>query len=161
SLAIVAPSDFEFVYSRLYGDAPSPGSGVTDMTSAEMVAGDVTRLTDLATDAPAIRFVDAMIERAIECGASDVHLTITRNGPRLRYRVDGVLQDADPPPGHLHAAIISRIKVLAELDIAERRLPQDGRIRLGIRGREIDLRIATMPHLDGEGAVLRILDRAA
>jgi general secretion pathway protein E len=159
--AIITPSDFDAALARLYGEQQATGTAVADSASAEIVASDVTRLRDLATDAPAIRFVDFMIERAIESGASDIHLTTSRNGTRLRYRVDGVLQDADPHPAHLHAAIVSRIKVLAELDIAERRLPQDGRIRLGIRGREIDLRIATMPHLDGEGVVLRILDRTA
>jgi general secretion pathway protein E len=160
SLALTTPSDFAAAFARLYGAADAASDDEIS-TNVDTVAGDVTRLRDLAADAPAIRFVDTMIERASEIGASDVHLTISRAGPRLRYRVDGVLQESEAHPGHLHDAIISRIKVMAELDIAERRLPQDGRIRIGIRGREIDLRIATMPHLDGEGVVLRILDRTA
>lgn len=160
SLAIAAPSNFAAAFARLYGEETSAANG-DGAGNVDTTAGDVTRLRDLAADAPAIRFVDSMIERAAEIGASDIHLTISRTGPRVRYRVDGVLQENEPHPGDLHDAIISRIKVMAELDISERRLPQDGRIRLGTRGREIDLRISTMPHLDGEGAVLRILDRTA
>lgn len=129
--------------------------------NSEVAASDLTRLKDIATDAPAILQLNAIIERAVELQASDIHLSTSRSGARLRYRIDGVLRDEEPPSAGTYDAIISRVKVLAELDITERRLPQDGRIRFGVAGREIDLRIATMPHLEGEGAVLRILDRAA
>ncbi len=123
---------------------------------------DASRLKDLASDAPIIRLVNTMIEAAIEERASDIHLTATAGrGSRLRFRVDGVLRDMEPPSAGLHAAVISRIKIMAGLDIAERRLPQDGRMRVTSRGRPVDIRVATMPHAHGEGAVLRVLDRSA
>jgi general secretion pathway protein E len=90
-----------------------------------------------------------------------LHISFSRSGLRIRYRVDGLLRDAEPPPAELHQALVSRIKIMAGLDIAERRLPQDGRIRIAWRGREIDLRVATMPHMNGEGVVLRVLDRSS
>lgn len=160
-LAVTSPSDFDAAFSRLYPDIKELSEDALGTTSADTIAGDLTRLRDLAADAPTIRFVNMMIERAVDIGASDIHVTIGRAGTRLRYRVDGVLRDVEPHPTDVHSAIISRLKVLADLDIAERRLPQDGRVRFAVRGREIDLRLATMPHLDGEGAVLRILDRSA
>lgn len=110
----------------------------------ESLTVDVERLRDLASGAPVVRLVNAIIDRAIESGASDVHLTAARGGSRLRYRIDGVLADAEPPAAGLHASAISRVKIMAGLDIAERRLPQDGRIRVSSRGQEIDLRVATM-----------------
>lgn len=159
---LTTQSDLAAEFARLYPDVRSntnPDEGKA--SHIELVASDLTRLQDLAADSPAILMLESIIERAVAGAASDIHLTISRNGPRLRYRIDGLLKDIEPPPSELHASLISRLKVLADLDIAERRIPQDGRIRLGICGREIDLRIATMPHLDGEGAVLRILDRVA
>jgi general secretion pathway protein E len=158
--AVTTRSIFEAEFARLY---PHGQEDVQEMspTHEDVVAGDITRLQDLSTDAPTIHLVNAVIENAVELKASDVHLTVSRAGARLRYRVDGVLKDVEPHPVHLHTAVISRLKVLADLDIAEHRLPQDGRIRFAVSGREIDLRIATMPHLDGEGAVLRILDRSS
>ena len=133
----------------------------TPAASDEAVSLDVERLRDRASDAPVVRLVNALIDHAIETKASDIHLTATRVGSRLRYRIDGILRDAEPPPAGLHASVVSRIKIMAGLDIAERRLPQDGRIRVSARGQEIDLRVATMPHAHGEGAVLRVLDRSA
>ncbi|WP_245258621.1 ATPase, T2SS/T4P/T4SS family [Methylopila sp. M107] len=127
----------------------------------ESLTLDVERLKDRASDAPVVRLVNAIIDRAIESKASDIHLTSQRSGSRLRYRIDGILRDAEPPGAGLHASVISRIKIMAGLDIAERRLPQDGRIRATFRGQEIDLRVSTMPHAHGEGAVLRVLDRSA
>jgi general secretion pathway protein E len=161
SLVLATASDLQAAFDRLYPDTRPSDLVDPRVAGSELVAGDVTRLQDLATDAPAIRMVESIIERAVEAKASDIHLTFNRNGTRLRFRVDGVLNDADAPPPELHNSIVSRLKILADLDIAERRLPQDGRIRLGVSGREIDLRVATMPHLDGEGIVLRILDRTA
>ncbi|PZQ11880.1 MAG: type II secretion system protein GspE [Ancylobacter novellus] len=143
-------------------DLPEEGRAAEAQGGAdEALTLDVERLRDLASDAPVVRLVNAVIDRAIEAGASDVHLTASRGGSRLRYRIDGVLQDMEPPAAGLHASAISRIKIMAGLDIAERRLPQDGRIRVSSRGQEIDLRVATMPHAHGEGAVLRVLDRSA
>jgi general secretion pathway protein E len=151
----------EHAFDRVYSEVRSFCVDVENISRSELVASDLTRLQDLATDAPAILLVESIIESAVELKASDIHLTTSRNGARLRLRVDGVLSDVAPPPPDVYCAVISRLKILANLDIAERRLPQDGRIRLGVSGREIDLRVATMPHLEGEGIVLRILDRTA
>ena len=156
--SLAPTSDLRDAFERLY---PSDTVAPDPKTNADVAASDLTRLKDLATDAPAILLVNSIIERAVELQASDIHLSSSRSGTRLRYRVDGVLRDEEPPSATAYDSIISRVKVLAELDITERRLPQDGRIRFGVAGREIDLRIATMPHLEGEGAVLRILDRSA
>ena len=108
-----------------------------------------------------IRLVNQIITRAVETNASDIHVEPFEDRLRVRYRYDGVLHEADNPPIRLAAAITSRIKIMARLDIAERRLPQDGRIRLAVRGQEIDFRVSTVPSLHGETVVLRILDRAA
>lgn len=114
---------------------------------------------DLATQPPVIRFVNLLIREAHEARASDIHLESMRDGLRIRFRVDGVLADLPSPPPGLEAAVVSRIKLLAELDIAERRLPQDGRIRVRLEERELDLRVSTVPTLYGESVVLRLLDR--
>jgi general secretion pathway protein E len=134
---------------------------VAPSSGAEAIDQDVERLSDLSSDAPIISLTNQIIEAGLELRASDIHLSATRHGARLRYRVDGYLRDYAAPPAASVPLIISRLKVMAGLDIAERRLPQDGRIRLTWRGREIDMRVATMPHIDVEGAVLRILDRSA
>src|SRR5437773_1372572 len=114
---------------------------------------------DLANQPPVIRFVNLLIKEAHEARASDIHLESTREGLRARFRVDGVLVDVPSPPKGLQAAVVSRIKLLAELDIAERRAPQDGRIRVRLEERELDLRVSTVPTLYGESVVLRLLDR--
>jgi len=114
---------------------------------------------DLANQPPVIRFVNLMIREAHDAAASDVHLEATRDGLRARLRIDGVLSELPTPPKGLQAAVISRIKLLAELDIAERRAPQDGRIRVRLESRELDLRVSTVPTLHGESVVLRLLDR--
>jgi general secretion pathway protein E len=102
-----------------------------------------------------------MITRAVETQASDIHIEPFEDRLRVRYRYDGQLQEADSPPPRLAAAIISRVKIMAKLDIAERRLPQDGRIKLAVRGQEVDFRVSTIPSLYGETVVMRILDRSA
>ena len=114
---------------------------------------------DLANQPPVIRFVNLLIREAHEARASDIHLESTREGLSARFRVDGVLTDVPSPPRGLQAAVISRVKLLAELDIAERRAPQDGRIRVRLEERELDLRVSTVPTLYGESVVLRLLDR--
>ena len=113
----------------------------------------------LANEAPVVRLVNQMILEALQARASDLHLESTPEGPRVRHRIDGVLHDVSRPPRAYQAALISRVKVMASLNIAERRLPQDGRIRLRVADREVDLRVSTVPSLHGEGVVLRILDR--
>jgi general secretion pathway protein E len=122
---------------------------------------DVNHLRDLASEAPVIRFVNLLISRAVEQRASDVHIEPFENELKVRYRIDGVLHDVEAPARRLQAAIVSRIKIMAKLNIAERRLPQDGRIKLRLMGREIDLRVSTLPTLYGESVVLRILDRSS
>ena len=114
---------------------------------------------DLANQPPVIRFVNLLIREAHEARASDIHLEATRDGLVVRFRVDGVLTEVPSPPKGLQAAVISRVKLLAELDIAERRAPQDGRIRVRLEERELDLRVSTVPTLYGESVVLRLLDR--
>jgi type II secretory ATPase GspE/PulE/Tfp pilus assembly ATPase PilB-like protein len=120
---------------------------------------DITDLRDLANQPPVIRFVNLLIREAYDSRASDIHLEATRAGLRVRLRLDGVLSELPSPPLTLQAAVVSRIKLLAELDIADRRTPQDGRFRVRLEERELDLRISTVPTLFGESVVLRLLDR--
>jgi general secretion pathway protein E len=122
---------------------------------------DVNHLRDLASEAPVIRLVNMLINRAVESRASDIHVEPFEQELKVRYRIDGVLHDVETPPRRLQAAIVSRIKIMAKLNIAERRLPQDGRIKLRLMGKEIDLRVSTLPTLYGESVVLRILDRSS
>lgn len=119
---------------------------------------EVHDLEELANQAPVIRLVNLLLTEAVDAGASDVHLESDGQGMAVRYRVDGVLRPAPSPPPHLRAAIVSRIKIMAELDIAERRVPQDGRVRLRLEGRELDVRVSTVPSLHGESVVLRLLE---
>src|SRR6184192_704305 len=114
---------------------------------------------DLANQPPVIRFVNLLIREAHDARASDIHLESRREGLSARFRVDGMLTELPSPPKGLQAAVVSRIKLLAELDIAERRAPQDGRIRVRLEERELDLRVSTVPTLYGESVVLRLLDR--
>jgi general secretion pathway protein E len=122
-------------------------------------AGGVEDARDLANQPPVIRLVNLLIRDAHTAGASDIHLEATPHGLRARVRIDGVLLDIAAPPRGLEAAVISRLKLLAELDIAERRIPQDGRIRVRLEERELDLRVGTVPTLYGESIVLRLLDQ--
>ncbi len=120
---------------------------------------DIGHLKDLASEAPIIKLVNLFITRAVESRASDIHIEPFGDEIKIRYRIDGVLSDVESAPKRLQAAIVSRIKIMAKLNIAERRLPQDGRIRLLVGEREIDLRVSTIPILHGESIVMRILDR--
>ncbi|MEO8927779.1 MAG: GspE/PulE family protein, partial [Caulobacteraceae bacterium] len=112
------------------------------------------------SDAPVVRAVNALIGRAAEAHASDIHIEPTEDVLKIRLRIDGALRDEEPLAPHLKSAFVSRIKVMAGLNIAERRLPQDGRLRLAVRGHDIDLRVATAPTIHGESVVLRLLDRS-
>jgi type IV pilus assembly protein PilB len=125
---------------------------------ADDVAGPQELIADTVAEAPIVRFVQAVIARAVAGRASDVHVEPDEKGLRVRLRIDGVLHDAMRAPASLKAGIVSRIKVMADLDIAERRLPQDGRTRVRTGGRTIDMRVATVPTVFGEAAVLRLLD---
>ncbi len=124
------------------------------------VADDIEKLKDLALEAPVIRLVNNILNKALEIGASDIHIEMFENQPILRYRIDGVLRDYPPPASDLYFATINRIKIMSNLNIAEKRLPQDGRIRLKVGGKEIDLRVSVIPMLYGEGIVIRILDKS-
>ena len=145
--------------------------GVTDGQSEAQEVGaveyleedqeDEAHLRDLASEAPVIRLVNMLIARAMEQRASDIHIEPFEKELRVRYRIDGILHDVEAPPRKLQAALISRVKLMAKLNIAERRLPQDGRIKLRMLGREVDLRVSTLPTLYGESVVLRILDRSS
>jgi len=117
-------------------------------------------LKDLASEAPVIRLVNLLISKAIESRASDIHIEPFEKDLKVRYRIDGILHDVESPPKKLNAAIISRVKIMSRLNIAERRLPQDGRIKLKVLGRDIDLRVSTLPTLYGESVVMRILDKS-
>lgn len=122
---------------------------------------DITKLKAQVKEAPVVKLVNLFITDAVKRGASDIHLEPYENDFRVRYRIDGVLYEVMSPPLQLKSAIISRIKIMAELDIAERRLPQDGRIKVRVGGRMIDLRVSTLPTLFGEKVVMRILDRSS
>lgn len=120
----------------------------------------VNKLKDLASEAPVIKLVTRTVNRAIELGASDIHFEPTENQLKIRYRIDGMLRDIEDVQNRWSAAVVSRLKIMAHLDISNRRLPQDGRIKLSIRGTEVDFRVATTPSTNGESVVLRILDRS-
>ncbi|MDH4384511.1 MAG: type II secretion system ATPase GspE [Caulobacter sp.] len=148
-------NELEAALDRLYevADAPDTGDG-------EAEEADLDRLRDMASDAPVVRAVNTLIARAAEMRASDIHIEPTEDALKVRFRVDGALVEQDALPAHYRSALVSRIKVMAGLNIAERRLPQDGRIRQSVRGQDIDLRIATAPTIHGESVVMRLLDRS-
>ena len=127
----------------------------------EEATADLEHLRDMASEAPVIRLVNAMIGEAVEKRASDIHIEPFEKEFRVRFRVDGVLFNQETPPRELKAAIVSRLKLMAKLNIAERRLPQDGRIKIKVLGRDVDLRVSTLPTLYGESVVMRLLDRSA
>jgi len=158
---LASEAEIQAQLERLYGGEENTTEKLIE-TLGDFGVDDenIEHLRDLASEAPVIRLVNLIISRAIESRASDIHIEPFEKELRLRYRVDGVLQNMDPPPNALRAAIISRIKLMAKLNIAERRLPQDGRIKLKVLGREIDLRVSTLPTMYGESVVMRILDRS-
>ncbi len=159
------PEDIAEAIDRLYGAGSQSldmiieeaDKNVEDLTS--YMDEDADHLRDLASEAPIIRLVNRLIMNAIEQRASDIHFEPFEKVFKVRYRIDGILHEAESPPVRLQAAIISRVKIMAKLDIAERRLPQDGRIKIKIAEREIDFRVSTLPTLFGESLVMRILDR--
>jgi len=160
---VAIPTELEAALERLYGSGRSAQSqliGDVETRVDELAFdADIQQLKDLASEAPVIRLVSLLITNALEMRASDIHVEPFENRLNVRYRIDGVLHDVESPPKRLSAAVISRIKIMANLDIAERRLPQDGRIRLRVQGKEIDLRVSTVPTMHGESVVMRILDK--
>jgi len=149
---------------KMYGESGSSMERLVEQVGEEgeevrTEGEDVERLIGVASEAPIIRLVNFIIARAIERGASDIHLEPYEKTLRVRYRIDGLLTDVDSPPKRLQTAILSRVKIMSRLNIAESRLPQDGRIKLRISGKEIDFRVSTVPTLYGESVVIRILDQ--
>ena len=140
--------------AQLLIDSMGPGADASDADSHA-----IDDLRALANEAPVIRLVSMLLSEALDARASDVHLEAYPDAMRVRYRVDGVLQEAPSPPRSMAPAVISRLKVMADLDIAERRTPQDGRIRLTLQDRQVDVRVSTVPTLHGESVVLRLLDK--
>ena len=153
--AVALASDIEAAIDRLYGVAET---GAAAAGGAD--EDDLERLRDLVSDAPVIRAVNRLISDAVDARASDIHVEPAEDRVVIRFRVDGELIEQPALPVAMRSALVSRIKVMAELNIAERRLPQDGRMRVAVRGHEIDLRVATAPSIQGESVVMRILDRA-
>jgi general secretion pathway protein E len=158
---IAAETEINEQLEKLYGGEEGTTEKLIE-TITDVFADDenIEHLRDLASEVPVIRMVNLIISRAVESRSSDIHIEPFEKELRLRYRVDGVLHNIDPPPNQLRAAIISRIKLMAKLNIAERRLPQDGRIKLKVLGKEIDLRVSTLPTMYGESVVMRILDKS-
>ncbi|MGH7816112.1 MAG: GspE/PulE family protein, partial [Candidatus Binatia bacterium] len=148
-------------YAEGTAEERAAGGEIGEVEYLEDDQEDVEHLRDLASEAPVIRLANGLIARALEQRASDIHIEPFEKELRVRYRIDGILHDVDAPPRKLQAALISRVKLMAKLNIAERRLPQDGRIKLRMLGREVDLRVSTLPTLYGESVVLRILDRSS
>ncbi len=154
-------AEIDDLIERYYGTGRSAMGTIVENLTDENARSedDVEHLRDLASEAPVIRLVNLVIQRAVEARASDIHIEPFENRLKVRYRIDGVLQEVESPPSSSTAAVISRVKIMAKLNIAERRLPQDGRIMLRVQGKELDLRVSTVPTAFGESVVMRILDR--
>jgi general secretion pathway protein E len=157
-----APGILEAI-ERAYGASTPLQKIVEGFASAEPGEGeeDVNQLRDMAFEAPVVRLVNLLIEEAVTSEASDIHVEPFEDRLRVRYRIDGILYDRESPPRKLQAALTSRIKLMAEMNIAERRLPQDGRIRVTAAGRRVDIRVSTVPTVHGESLVMRLLDRSS
>ncbi len=160
----VAPQDAILAaIERTYGASTAlqkivEGMGPVDEGDREE---DITQLRDMAFEAPVVRLVNLLIEEAVTAEASDIHIEPSEESLRVRYRIDGILYDLEAPPRRLQAAVTSRLKLMAELNIAERRLPQDGRIRMTLGGRRVDIRVSSIPTIHGESIVMRLLDRSS
>jgi general secretion pathway protein E len=159
--SVALRSEIDDLIERWHGQGRSAMGAIVETADGEGAGDldDVEHLRDLASEAPVIRLVNLVIQRAVELRASDIHIEPFENRLKVRYRIDGVLEEGESPPQNLTAAVISRIKIMAKLNIAERRLPQDGRIMLRVQGKELDLRVSTMPTAHGESVVMRLLDR--
>ena len=157
-------SEIDNAIERYFGGGKSAMGQIAESLGSEGGGDDeedVEHLRDLASEAPVIRLVNLILQRAVESRASDIHIEPFESRLKVRYRSDGVLQEVEAPPSRSTAAVISRVKIMAKLNIAERRLPQDGRIMHRVGGKELDLRVSTVPTAHGESVVMRILDREA
>lgn len=158
SVQLFLPADFDRALDAIYGGARPDGTAEVGGTDAS--EHDLQRLRDLASEAPTIRLVNQIITEAVEQRASDIHIEPTADAVLVRYRIDGVLRLVKSLGMETRAAVTSRIKIMSRLDIAERRLPQDGRTKVAVRGIDIDFRVSTIPTAFGESVVMRILDRS-
>ena len=155
-------TEIENAIERLYGDSGNTGAqAINQNLPADAENDDIDRLADLASEAPVIRLVHSLITDAVQAGASDIHLEPFLDRLRVRFRIDGLLQEQETQPRRFASAIVSRIKIMARLNIAERRLPQDGSLRFTVLGKDVDIRVSSSPTVYGESVVLRILDREA
>ncbi|HTD08484.1 MAG TPA: ATPase, T2SS/T4P/T4SS family [Solirubrobacteraceae bacterium] len=159
-VAVAPADDITNLISRLdrLEDVVGEAADITEDTEE---GAEVVALHETSEDAPVIKLVNQIVAQAVERGASDIHLAPDGRELRVRFRIDGVLHDVTTVQRRMAAGVISRIKIMAELNIAEKRLPQDGRVGLKIDGRHVDLRVVTLPSVHGEGAVMRVLDKAA
>jgi len=158
---VAAPGDVEAAIDRACGGLSAMGRIVADLDGGGPPDDDLDQLKSLASEAPVVRLVNHLIGEAARLGASDIHIEPFADQIAVRFRVDGVMRDQEPVPKRLGRAMVSRIKILANLNIAERRLPQDGRIAHRVDGRALDLRISTLPTVHGESVVTRLLDPGA
>lgn len=158
---VISKTDLDSLFDQFYGDGQSQLGKIADQIadSGSDNDTDVEQLRDMASEAPVIRLVNLLIQRACKSNASDIHIEPFHDKLRVRFRCDGLLQEVEAPPAHLSAAVISRIKIMAHMNIAERRLPQDGRIDLRVQGQTIDIRVSSIPTVHGESVVMRILQR--
>jgi type IV pilus assembly protein PilB len=156
-VAVAAPEDIAALISRL--DRLDDVVAATGELAGEEAQAEVVELHESDDDAPVIKLVNQIVAQAVEQGASDVHLSPDGKETRVRFRVDGVLHDITTVPRKMGPGVVSRVKIMAELDISERRLPQDGRVGLTVDGRHVDLRVVTLPSVHGESIVMRILDK--
>ncbi|WP_110973386.1 GspE/PulE family protein [Pseudomonas huaxiensis] len=159
--SVGTPSEVEQLIETLYGDGRSAMGTLAEEFEHLQDPEDIDHLKDLAHEAPVIKLVNLILQRALDLRASDVHIEPFENTLTIRYRVDGLLRAVESPPVRSAAAVISRVKIMSRLDIAERRLPQDGRISLRLAGRQVDLRVSTLPTSFGESVVMRLLDQSA
>src|SRR5215471_724892 len=160
SMRLISADNFAHAIPTLYGERGTTGQDRFDPRVEEASEADVQRLRDIANEAPFIRLVNQIIADAVEDKSSDIHIEPGVEGVAIRYRIDGHLRQAQLLPPGLRAAVTSRLKIMAKLDIAERRMPQDGRIKFPVRGVDIDFRVSTIPTVYGESVVMRILDRS-
>jgi general secretion pathway protein E len=160
SILLISAGDFAHAVQTLYSEGGQAGQDRFDPRVEEASEMDVQRLRDIANEAPFIRLVNQIIADAVEDRSSDIHIEPGADGVAVRYRIDGHLRQAQLLASGLRAAVTSRLKIMAKLDIAERRMPQDGRIKVPVRGVDIDFRVSTIPTAYGESVVMRILDRS-
>jgi type IV pilus assembly protein PilB len=158
-VAVAPPDDIAALISRLDRLEDVVGETAVIEEQEEQDSGEVVALHETSEDAPVVKLVNQVVGQAIERGASDIHLAPDGKELRVRFRVDGVLHDITTVQRRMSAGVISRIKIMAELNIAEKRLPQDGRVGLVVDGRHVDLRVVTLPSVHGEGVVMRVLDK--